>query len=64
MKFIVFEFITLSWLFQTDIDECSSTPCQNGAACTDNINGYTCNCNPGYGGVLCEIGKEVRDSEL
>ena len=41
----------------TDIDECASNPCQNGGVCIDGINGYTCNCAPGYTGVNCEISK-------
>ena len=40
----------------TDIDECSSNPCQNGATCTDDVNSYTCGCVAGYTGVLCETG--------
>ena len=54
-------FDSLSCLFQTDIYECSSSPCNNGGFCEDHINGYTCDCKPGYEGVHCEIGKEVGD---
>lgn len=39
-----------------DIDECVSSPCQNNGTCHDGINGYTCECFPGYTGVFCEIG--------
>lgn len=32
---------------QIDIDECSSTPCLNGAKCMDLPNGYDCECAEG-----------------
>lgn len=45
----------LLWIFsgfsgdmcQIDIDECSSTPCLNGAKCMDLPNGYDCECAEG-----------------
>ena len=37
-----------------DIDECASSPCQNGGTCTDSVNSYTCNCDAGYSGDNCE----------
>ena len=40
-----------------DINECQSGPCENGASCVDNINGYTCSCADGYTGGHCETGK-------
>ena len=39
-----------------DINECDSDPCQNGATCNVQANGYTCNCTDGYTGMYCEIG--------
>ena len=45
--------------FIADINECSPNPCLNGATCVDGINGYTCNCQPGYTGVNCQISKLV-----
>ena len=38
----------------SDIDECASHPCQNGGTCVDEVNGYTCNCDPGWTGLHCE----------
>ncbi len=40
-----------------DVDECASNPCQNGGACNDDVNGYTCSCEPGYEGIECEISR-------
>ncbi|XP_078695040.1 uncharacterized protein LOC144923987 isoform X3 [Branchiostoma floridae x Branchiostoma belcheri] len=41
---------------ETDINECSSNPCQHGGRCTyiDRVNGYRCNCQPGYMGANCQ----------
>ncbi|VDI70405.1 Notch, partial [Mytilus galloprovincialis] len=36
------------------INECASNPCENGGSCTDNVNGYTCTCVPGYIGTNCQ----------
>ena len=40
----------------SDIDECSSNPCLNGAACNNEVNQYTCTCLSGYTGDRCETG--------
>ncbi|XP_071147176.1 neurogenic locus notch homolog protein 1-like [Mytilus edulis] len=37
-----------------DINECLSTPCQNGATCHNEVNAYSCTCMPGYQGTNCE----------
>ena len=48
--FVVFvHFYSLS-----DVDECASSPCQNGGSCGDGINKYTCGCVAGYTGNECE----------
>ncbi|XP_072167955.1 uncharacterized protein [Diadema setosum] len=38
---------------ETEIDECGSSPCQNGGTCNEMVNRFTCTCAPGYTGVLC-----------
>lgn len=46
--FIPYVFLGFSGsLCQVDIDECASTPCKNGAKCTDGPNKYTCECAEG-----------------
>jgi hypothetical protein len=44
-------------LFTADIDECLSSPCQNGGTCSDEVNGYSCACVAGYTGGDCETSK-------
>ena len=46
-------------LFMSELVECASDPCMNGANCTDEIDGYTCQCANGYTGELCEFGKKI-----
>ena len=43
-------------IFVSDIDECDSSPCQNGGTCHNGQNMYTCTCLPGWTGQNCEIG--------
>ena len=40
-----------------DIDECSSSPCENGGTCVDGVDVYTCECMAGYTGDQCETSK-------
>ncbi|CAG2198031.1 unnamed protein product [Mytilus edulis] len=51
-----YKYMTVSYTC-SDIDECASTPCQNGGTCADLINRYTCTCDSGYKGILCDESK-------
>ncbi|XP_078661760.1 uncharacterized protein LOC144905833 [Branchiostoma floridae x Branchiostoma belcheri] len=37
-----------------DVDECASSPCQNGGTCFHGLNSYYCHCPIGYGGDNCQ----------
>ena len=39
----------------TDVNECDSSPCQNGGNCTHGINSYNCSCPSRYNGTNCEL---------
>ncbi|XP_066302871.1 fibropellin-3-like [Branchiostoma lanceolatum] len=41
-------------LCETNIDECSSSPCVNGGTCSDGDNSYNCTCPQGFNGKNCE----------
>ena len=41
-------------LCNEQIDECALNPCVNGT-CHDKVNGFECECLPGFTGVKCEI---------
>ena len=43
--------------FLVDTDECVSEPCQNNGTCTEQINGYECQCVAGFNGTNCENSK-------
>ena len=39
-----------------DVDECASSPCVNAVNCTNAIGSFTCDCEDGFTGVLCDSG--------
>ena len=47
------------WPTFIEIDECLSAPCMWNSTCSDEIDGYTCNCTSGYNGTHCEIGNII-----
>ena len=55
-KIILEDFV--SW---TDINECSSNPCENDATCNDLVASYSCACAAGYTGERCETGLLVKE---
>ena len=50
-------YVTCHNYIDSDIDECASSPCQNGGTCIDDVNTYTCLCASGYAGVNCNGGE-------
>lgn len=51
--------ISLVLVFISDINECSTNPCQHNATCQDLVNGYKCVCPPGYTDKTCSKGKSL-----
>ena len=47
-----------------EIDECNSNPCTNDGTCQDGAGTFTCLCNNGFRGILCEIGKNIRGESM
>ena len=43
-----------------DINECDSSPCQNGGSCGDEVNKFTCSCAGGFEGVTCQTGRSLN----
>ena len=45
--------------FYSDIDECVSSPCNNGGTCIDEIDSFACLCMPGFTGDQCETSEFI-----
>ena len=39
---------------ETDVNDCSPSPCQSGGSCLDGVHSYTCLCPAGRAGRRCE----------
>uniref|UniRef100_A0A3B3U8B1 Protein crumbs homolog 1-like n=1 Tax=Poecilia latipinna TaxID=48699 RepID=A0A3B3U8B1_9TELE len=46
---------------ETEIDECESSPCQNGATCLNRLNHFQCVCVPGFSGKLSNCKGEHKE---
>ena len=53
----IIEYLFLCVLCVSDVDECASRPCLNGAECIDGVNLYRCVCDPGLTGTNCQEGE-------
>ena len=49
------------FLLCPDINECASSPCQNGGTCVERaVNGYNCSCASGWAGEHCTTGSRIN----
>jgi len=51
----ILEFLCLLPVFDGLCDDCNPNPCLNDGVCTDEVGGYTCACNDGFGGDTCDV---------
>ena len=52
--------VALLKICRTDLDECESSPCQNGGRCVDHYKEYECVCPDKFTGTNCELGKKKK----
>ena len=52
--------------FYLEAKTCVDGPCLNGGLCNDNVPtpGFTCNCPYTYHGIICEKGKQTKQTNL
>jgi len=43
-----------------DLDECASSPCQNGGLCRNGLDSFSCRCPASFTGEYCESGRLCR----
>ena len=56
----MFHFHTDTSPFFKDIDDCASTPCENGGTCSDLVADYQCACVAGFTGKKCSQSKWIN----
>ena len=49
-------FFSFLFYYNTDIDECESSPCQYNGTCHDEVGYFACDCVLGYTGDQCQTG--------
>ena len=55
VKLIIGHYIIIKHSLTVAIDNCDPNPCQNDGNCIDGINSFTCDCEDGFSGDVCEI---------
>ena len=63
LSLMFFFFFLFFFFFFSEIDLCASHPCENTGTCKNFRTYYTCSCPPGFQGVNCETGKEIRRAD-
>ena len=53
----LYNLYTVFYRFSIVLDNCGSVTCQNGGACVNGINKFTCSCTSQYTGTYCQTGK-------
>lgn len=53
---MLFEF-NMGFRLSTEKSHCSGNPCQNGGKCNDTGDNFQCDCQNGFTGKICQIGK-------
>ena len=54
----------MSTLFIAEVDNCQSVTCLNGATCMNSIHNFSCSCDLGYTGSLCQSGISFIQNKL
>ncbi|XP_037091351.1 cubilin homolog [Pollicipes pollicipes] len=47
-----------------DVNECQSSPCQNGATCSNTVGSFACTCSGDYTGPLCQTRQQACGGAL
>ncbi|XP_060048215.1 cubilin [Erinaceus europaeus] len=47
-----------------NINECLSSPCQNGGTCVDSVDGFNCECTRFWTGIFCQTPQQVCGGSL